>query len=297
MTVFFDYSGSQDGAWVVFFLCVLAAKIFGRNFVFRYINIPVITGYMIIGFIFGPYVLGAMNKTQTSELKYVTQAALSFIAMSAGAEIYIPEMKPLFMPILWISLAMIGFTMIVGTVFIYGVGGTPFLSWMAGGDSCSLGASLLVAVILSARSPTSVLAVVRELQAKGEVTSIIIGITVAGDVFVLTIFAICMAMASNFCSGEAFDVPTFLVNIAMIPVAIAWGAVLGFLLIVMIKLPYLRYLILPLGFLMYLICDYILEYSHHHGHYHFDVDALLICITAGKLICSLEMYFHIASLS
>jgi NhaP-type Na+/H+ or K+/H+ antiporter len=288
MPTFFDDSGSRDGAWVLFFLVVLCASMFGRNFIFRKLQIPIITGYMIIGFMFGPYVLRAMDKTQVFELTYVTQAALSFIAMSAGAEIYLPEITPLLRPIGWISCAMIFFTMIIGTVFIYGVGGTPLLPWLVGYNSCNFGAAMLVAVILSARSPTSVLAVVREMQAKGEVTSIVIGITVAGDVFVLTIFAVVSAMTANFCSGAAFDVASFMVNLVMIPVAMLWGGVVGLMLIQMVKIPYARHLILPFGFLNYLICDYILAVSSHQGKFEVDIDALLICITAGESCSSVN---------
>jgi Kef-type K+ transport system membrane component KefB len=286
MVVFFNTAGSTDHAWLLFILITLVSSMFGKNVIFQRMGIPIITGYMIIGFFCGPYVFGLMDKVQVSELTYVNQAALSFIAVSAGAEIYLPEIMPLIRPIMWISCSMIFFTMFIGTLFTYGVGGTPLLPWLVGWNSCNFGVAMLVATILSARSPTSVLAVVRELQARGEVTSTIIGITVAGDVFVLTIFAIVQAMTANFCSGTAFDVATFFVNLVMIPVAVLWGWLLGQLLVQMLRFDELKHLILPLGFLNYLICDYILALSDATGKYEIDIDALLICITAGMPLLS-----------
>jgi hypothetical protein len=73
-----------------------------------------------------------------------------------------------------------------------------------------------------------------------------------------------------------------MVNLVMIPVAMLWGGVVGLMLIQMVKIPYARHLILPFGFLNYLICDYILAVSSHQGKFEVDIDALLICITAGE---------------
>lgn len=281
MAAFFDDSGSQDGAWVVFFLVTLCASMFGRNALFTKLQIPNMLGYMIIGFLFGPFLLGAMNAVQVGELKYVSQAALSFIAISAGAEIYVPEIMPLLRPIAWISGFVIAITMVVGTALVYSVAGTPLLPWIVGYNSCNFGVAMLVAVILATGSPTSVLAIVRELQTKGEVTSIIIGFTVAGDVVILTIFAVVSAMTQNFCSGTAFNVPAFMINLVMIPVSIIWGILLGYGMEYMLRVEQTKHLILPLGFLMYLICDYILETSKEETPYHVEVDPLLICIAAG----------------
>lgn len=279
--VFFDYSGSQDGAWILFFLVSLCARLFGRNFIFRYLRLPIITGYMIIGAIFGPYLLGVMDEKQVFELKYVTQAALGFIAISAGAEIYIPEIKTLLVPIGWISCGVVFFTMLLVTLFMFGVGGTPFLPWLNAESSCKFGIGMLAGVVACLRAPSAVLAVIREMKAKGDLTATSIGVTVLGDVMALVLFAISMAMTSNFCSGEAFDVPIFLVNIVMILVAIVWGATAGLVVIQVMRIPYAKYLILPIGLLCFMTCDYILATSKLSTDFALSIDAMLVCIVAG----------------
>ena len=172
---FFNFDGLWDKSWFMFILVTIFSATLGRNYVFTKLQIPVITGYMFLGFLCGPYVLNLMNVDQIGELGYVNSAALSFIAFSAGAEIYLPEIMPLFRTIMWVSGFMIFFTMFIGTIFTFLVFGTPMLSWMSEKNGCTLGVSLLVATILSARSPTSILAVVRELQASGPVTHVMIG--------------------------------------------------------------------------------------------------------------------------
>jgi Kef-type K+ transport system membrane component KefB len=283
MVEFFNTDGSKDHAWVIFVLIVLFSSTFGKNWLFSKLEIPIITGYMIMGFIFGPYALQVLSIKQTHELGYVNQAALAFIATSAGAEIYLPEIMPLIKPIAWISTLAITFTLVIGTAFAYGVGGTPLLPWLVGYNSCNLGIAMLIATIMTSLSPTSVLAVVRELQASGPITHIMIGITVAADVVVLTIFAIVQTMTQNLCSGKEFDVATFFVNLLLIPAAMVWGWLLGHLIVRLLYFKRLKHLILPICFLNYLICDYILAVSTMSGDFEINIDALLICISAGNI--------------
>ena len=140
---------------------------------------------------------------------------------------------------------------------------------------------MLVATILSARSPTSVLAVVRELNAKGPVTDIMVAITVGGDILVLTLFAICLGITRNACSGLAFDAASFFVDLTMILVSFLMGIVLGGILLICLHFPRMENLILPIGFLTYLICDYILAVSEETTKYALGIDSLLVCISAG----------------
>jgi Kef-type K+ transport system membrane component KefB len=280
---FIDINGLYDKSWFLFLLVTIFSATFGRNVVFQKLQVPVITCYMFLGFLCGPYALNIMSDAQVGELGYVNSAALSFIAFSAGAEIYLPEILPLLKPILLISLAMICFTMVLGTLFTYGMATTPILPWLGDRSMCTMSVSALVATILSARSPTSILAVVRELRAGGPITHIMIGITVAGDVFILTIFAIVSALTFNVCSGEEFNVPRFLVNLAMIPAAGVWGFCLGHLLILLLGFKKLKHAILPIGFITVLSCTYILRISSTTSEYGFDIDALLVCISAGIL--------------
>lgn len=281
MVRFFDLTGLYDKSWFQFILVTVMSATIGDNFVFRYLQIPVITGYMIIGFMCGPYVLGLMSIQQTTELSYVSHAALSFIAFSAGAELYLPEILPLVKPILWISFFIITFTMFLGSLITFGVGGTVLLPWMDGYNSCNFSVSMLIAIVLAAGSPTAMLAIVRELQARGPVTSVMIGITVAGDVFIITIFAVIMSITKNMCSGDSFDGATFAINLVMIPTSIVWGYILGLGMILMLKYENTVHLILPIGFFNYLICDYIEGTSSQDSAFEISVDPLLICITAG----------------
>ena len=148
--------------------------------------------------------------------------------------------------------------------------------------------SLLISTILSARSPTSILAVVRELKAKGPVTDMLVAITVGGDIIVLTLFAINLGVARNMCAGLSFDAASFFLELVLILVAFAMGYVIGWITIGCLHIQHGAHLILPFGFLTYLTCDYILavtQENEERGNGHIvGIDSLLVSIGAGFVV-------------
>ena len=125
------------------------------------------------------------------------------------------------------------------------------------------------------------LAVVRELKAKGPVTDMLVAITVGGDIIVLTLFAINLGIARNMCSGESFDAGGFFIDIVLIAVAFIMGGIVGYIIIQCLDIPHMVHAILPVGFITYLLCDYILAVSEESAAYPVAIDALLVCISAG----------------
>lgn len=127
---FFDFTGLYDGSWLLFVLVAAVSRSYGKNAFFKKMQVPTITGYMLIGFICGPYVLKVLTSGQVEELVYVNKVALSFIAFSAGAEIHWHEIAPLLKSILYVSAGMTVFTMFIGTLFTFGLGSSDLLSWL-----------------------------------------------------------------------------------------------------------------------------------------------------------------------
>ena len=63
--------------------------------------LPVITGYLLWGVVLGPYGTNFISRFYIHLLgRFINRLSLAFIAGSAGAEIYFPELRPLFTPIL-----------------------------------------------------------------------------------------------------------------------------------------------------------------------------------------------------
>lgn len=130
MAQFFDFTGLYDGSWLLFILVAAVSRSYGKNILFKKLQVPTITGYMFIGFLCGPYVLKVLTVDNVHECGYVNKIALSFIAFSAGAEIHWHEIAPLLKSICYVSAGMTFFTMFIATIFSYGMGGTVLLEWL-----------------------------------------------------------------------------------------------------------------------------------------------------------------------
>jgi Kef-type K+ transport system membrane component KefB len=90
-------------AWpaVFLFVCIAAGKL---ALLAPRVGLPLITGYCAVGVLAGPYALNLLTTESLKPLSLTNQFALAFIAMSAGAELYLPELRALFRRILGITL-------------------------------------------------------------------------------------------------------------------------------------------------------------------------------------------------
>lgn len=222
--------------WVSFFVVVVAASQLGGAFTF--VGLPLITGYMFVGALVGPQVLALIHTEDLQPLGLVTQCALAFICFSAGAELYLPELRALFKQIL-VQTSLTSFTTFfvctarvsrrddaraspVARVCVFGSQGAiivaapllPFLNALAY-HHCRGSIAAVAASIMVARSPASAIAIVKELRAKGKFTSAVLGMTVLGDVYVLILFSITTSIARTTCDNERFSVFTVLVTLGV----------------------------------------------------------------------------------
>lgn len=69
-------------------------------FLLNRIKFPLISGYLFSGILFGPYLLELMTADNVKQLSFVTDFALATIAFCAGSELYFPEIRYLFKPIM-----------------------------------------------------------------------------------------------------------------------------------------------------------------------------------------------------
>ena len=277
---FLQFSGLTNGTWFAFLIIAVASSRLGT--LGPRIGLPLITTYMIVGCICGPYILNLITTQELPDISYITQIALSFIAFSAGSELYLPELRSLFRKIVAITTFNALYTYIICAIFIYGLAAAGIIGWITpylGG--CAGGISLIAASIMVARSPASAIAVVRELRAKGPITSTMLGVTVVGDVVVLVLFTLSTSIALAQCSGAGFEGGAFLITLLTLVAAVGLGYLLGGLLIFLLWVPYARGLILPLGFFIFLFSDWWAVYSLDHYGVSINFDSLLICITAG----------------
>ncbi|MDX1500859.1 MAG: cation:proton antiporter [Thermoanaerobaculia bacterium] len=191
--------------WLVplaaFALVCLASHRIGRFFIGA--RLPLITGFLAAGILAGPFVLDLLPAADLRRLRFVDEAALAFIAFAAGSELHLRELRGRLRSIRWTALGLVAVTFTTAAATVYSLAERiPFLAGL--GPEVRLAAALLAGAVLVARSPSSAIAVINELRARGPFTKSVLGVIVVMDVMVILIFAVNSSLAGAVLSGSGF---------------------------------------------------------------------------------------------
>ncbi len=204
-----------------FAVLALASKQIGDYFA-KY-DLPLITGFLVAGILIGPYALGLLSQSDLEKLRFVDEMALAVIALAAGSELYLRELRSRIGAIVWVTLGQIVITLAIGAWAMWRLSG--MVQGFEGlGPGARLAIALLMGVILLARSPSSTIAVISELRAKGPLTQLALGVTVVKDVMVIALFAIVFELSRAW----VMDAPLGLGFLLVLLVDLALSAALGY---------------------------------------------------------------------
>jgi Kef-type K+ transport system membrane component KefB len=193
------------------------------------IGLPRITGYLLTGFLIGPPLLGLLDESMIRALRPVNGIAVSLIAMTAGMELSVRQLRRLWKRMLTLTAFNIAGVFVV--VFLALLAASPFVGFLRNEPRLFVVTVCLVfASIAIATSPTVTIAIINEYRAKGPLTETVLSVTVLKDIVVIVFFASAMAVAKAALDpGRSFD-PTFLRTIGTeIFGSIFAGALLGWL--------------------------------------------------------------------
>ena len=288
---------------------------------FLYIRLPLITGYLLIGVVVGPYVCNLVTRYHVWLLgQFINDVALSFISFAAGEEIFFPELKAIMKPMLRHMFSITIFTLLFcsqgfffATSRVIGTATEKSGSFIEGNEwasdqdtNCRIAIALLVAVIMVARSPATVVAVTQELRAEGPIAKMVTGVTVMSDVVVLVGFALVNSLASALCpvpgangyDTHSFDAIAVLIVIAQFIAIAVVGFASGALLLIIMWLPFERFkifrfqilrshlkgaLIIPLGYLIFHGLRSLSKYTLDTTGREFSVEPLMVCMIAASI--------------
>jgi len=269
----------------IFGIITLASQRIG-DFFARY-RLPRITGYLFAGLLCGPFVLGLIPKGATEQLLFVDEISLAFIAFAAGNELYLPELRGRLQSIGWVTAGLIFFTFTLTLIAVMLLADViPLTSGMELTSQAAV--ALLIAAILVARSPSSAIAIIKEVRAKGSFTQMALGVTVIMDVLVIVIFAI----SASFADALLTNVPLNLsiLGLVLLELTIALLAGLGLYRLMdwllgrgLGKKP-TTILILLLGYTVFVLTHQLREWSHEVLPFEILVEPLLVCLIASFLV-------------
>ena len=263
------------------FVVVLASQVMGK--LFSRIQLPLISGFLCMGIISGPFVLNFISAESVNQLRFLDKSTLAFIAFAAGAELELQVIRGYFRSI----ISSIGGQ----TIAILGIGSAafflikehvPFMSTLSQGELFAV--ALLGSTIMVARSPSSALGIIKELRAKGPFTHKVLGITVLTDAVVIIVFASSVSLAEVLVKGEHFNV--FLLAFVSIEIILdaGVGILIGLLLRTILLLP--TQLLKEAFILLIGLGVFWLSKQLHHLHLlslpiSLFSEPLLICLIAG----------------
>ena len=268
-----------------FVIVTLAALKVGT--VFALIGLPKITGYLATGLLAGPFLLGLIPLEAPEHLLFVDEFSLAFIAFAAGSELYLPELRGRLRSISLVTVGLVVFTFIfILSAVLMLADYIPFMQPMP--QSSRLAVAVLAGAILVARSPSSAIAIVNELRAKGPFTQMALGVTVIMDVLVIVIFALSSAAADVLLAGSTIS-PTF-VMLLLIDLLLAVGLGFGLykvldriLTLNLNRLPK-TILLLLIGYGVFLLSSFVRSYIHEAWHIEILIEPLLVCLMASFLV-------------
>ncbi len=266
---------------MTFGFLLLAAYLAGD--VLSWFKLPKITGYILAGVFLGPYVLEFVNAGTIRELRLIDDLALTFIALAAGGELRLKELRQRRRSI---TLTVLFLTVIVSVgVGAFVLAARSLLPFLDGKPTAHLLAvAALVGTFAVARSPSSAIAIISECKSRGPFTEMVLGVTVVMDVLVIVVFAAVVSVCQAVLGTEGQMDFQFIIVILVELI----GSILGGIIVGCVISVYIRYVkaellvfILALAFMVAffsrqfaLLIDQFYSITLH-------VEPMLICITAG----------------
>ena len=260
---------------------LLAAYLVGD--VLSRFKLPKITGYILAGIVFGPYAIEFVSAATVRELKLIDDLALTFIALAAGGELRLEELRQRGRSIGLTLLFLMIFVFLGVAAFV--VAARSLLPFLDGASAAQLfTVAALLGTFALARSPSSAIAVISECKARGPFTETVLGVTVVMDLLVIIVFAvvisICQALVDP---AGAMDFRFVVVVVAEVAGSILGGVVLGRIISFYIRYVRAELLVFILGMAFMvtffsrqfaLLIDELYSISLH-------LEPMLICVTAG----------------
>ncbi len=274
-----------------FLIIVLASRQIGSSF--ARLRLPLISGFLCTGILAGPYVLALIPASAIDRLRFVDEIALAFIAFAAGSELFVRQLRNRLKSIRYTTACLVAGTFCLGSLGFFLLSEViPFARQMPASHRAAI--ALLAGAILVARSPSSAIAVVNELRAKGPFTRTVLGVTVIMDVVVIALFSICTSIAGTILAGDRFDQRFLLILVAELSAALVMAYLLSKLLRIILARRMPRqaktFLILGAGYTTFVLSSSIRHWTQSHIDIELLLEPLLVCMLAGFFTINYSEY-------
>ncbi len=272
--------------WILF-----ATDYFSK--LFQKVNLPLITGFIVMGVIAGPHALNLITKNATEKLYFINDLSLAYIAFAAGAELYLKDLRGRMKSISWNTFGQLVGTFVLSSVVIYFLAEhIPFLVDVS--HKIKGAVSVLIAAIFVASSPSSAIAIIYELRAKGPFTQTAMGVTVIKDVLVIILYAICISVARYLVHEHPFNISVIIILAVELSLSFILGIILGKIINLVLRFSIGFYpkiiLLLGLGYGVFVFSQFVQKYSLEWFGNEIFFEPLLIAIIGSFMVTNYSRY-------
>jgi Kef-type K+ transport system membrane component KefB len=183
-----------------------------------------VVGYLILGLIIGPEVLGIVDYKFIKDSHIITDISLSLISVMVGANLKYNLIKEIWKQIAFVSIFEALFTFFFISISFYLL--FDFLGLEFANEQ-RLTIAVLFGGLATATAPATVLAIIYELKAKGKFSSFLLGVVAFDNAIALILFSFVITFASTLIGSGEFSIDTVLDIFPIIFYSILVGVVGG----------------------------------------------------------------------
>ena len=263
------------------------------NRLIKLLNLPNVTGYLLVGILLGPYffslfndnLTGVISKEMVESFGIIVDVALGFIAFSIGSEFKLSSIKKLGKGIITITLIQAFAALLFVDIAL------SVLSLCTGSFKENLPMILTLGAVATATAPAATLMVIKQYKAKGPVTDTLLPVVAFDDAVGLILFSISFSIAQVFAKQQAGigGAEISIVNILLLPileivVSLVIGTIIGLILSFAMKFFKSRanrlICMIAATFLAVALCELCGTW------FGFELSSLLTCMMVGAIFCN-----------
>ncbi|MCR1838752.1 cation:proton antiporter [Murimonas intestini] len=175
----------MDGtAGILLALCIILIAGFLFTRLTNLFRLPKVTGYIIVGVLIGPGVLGLIPSGLVDHMDFVSDIALACIAFSVGKFFKLEKMRQTGLAVIFVTLAEALMAGILVTLSVWLIFHT------------SIDFALLLGAVATATAPASTIMTIRQYHAKGEFVRILLQVVALDDAVCLLAFSAVSAVVT-----------------------------------------------------------------------------------------------------
>lgn len=243
-------------------------------------KLPKITGYIVTGLLFGPYVINLFSVGVVEDIKLINSLAVALIALTAGAEMKLDSLKAVARSLGWITVVKGSLILVTVTATVFAA--RPLIPFLAAASvPLILSVGMIFGVLAIGTSPAATIAVINETQSRGRLSDLTLGVAVAKDVVMVVLLAVAISLAKLFSTaGASFDLSVLLSVGEELLLSVTVGALLGVIIIAYIRFVHAEMWLFIIA--MIFLNTFIAERFH--------LEALLTFIVAGFVVQNFSRY-------